>query len=286
VDLNPAFPKAVVSSSADTLVATHCVQPAGRLIERKTERLAVLVPGEGCSFHATYRSSSHRSHTAAVREPFIALIPAGQVHVLHFRRACDLTILEIRSSLVDEKARDAGGVAAWDAFPRHGILDSFLRAVGDTVKAVLHSTAPPCDADLHAIADVMASHLAVICARRRRACGGNAALLSELSARAKDFVRAHLDDRLPVERLAAHVGLSPFHFARSFRAATGQSPHAFITAERLARACVLLRETNVPLVQVAMNVGFQTQGHFTVLFHRAIGQTPRAYRLGHAHLKP
>jgi len=50
------------------------------------------------------------------------------------------------------------------------------------------------------------------------------------------------------------------------------------------RTCVLQRETDIPVVQIAMNVGFQTQGHFTVPFHRVIQQTPRAYRVGRARL--
>jgi AraC-like DNA-binding protein len=48
------------------------------------------------------------------------------------------------------------------------------------------------------------------------------------------------------------------------------------------RACVLLRETDIPVVQIAMNVGFQTQGQSTVSFHRVVQQTPRAYRVGRA----
>ncbi len=281
VDVNPASPPRV-SRSADALVATHCAYPAGGRIERVSERLAVLVPGEGCAFRVTYGTAGRRLHTVAVREPFIALTPPGQPHALLFPRACALTMLEIQRSLVDDEAGDAGGMATGAAFPRHGILDPFLRAVGETVRAALCSASPPCDADLHAIAEVIAAHLAVTRTGRLPAPGGNATALEDMAARVKAFVRGNLDDRLPVERLAAHVGLSPFHFARSFRAATGQSPHAFVTAERLAHACVLLRETDMPLVQVAMNVGFQTQGHFTVLFHRVMGRTPRAYRIGHA----
>src|SRR6202022_3328815 len=61
--------------------------------------------------------------------------------------------------------------------------------------------------------------------------------------------------------------------------ATGMPPHLYITMERMKRAKVLLRGSELALVDIAANVGFQTQGHFTAVFHRYAGVTPRIFRL-------
>jgi AraC family transcriptional regulator len=80
--------------------------------------------------------------------------------------------------------------------------------------------------------------------------------------------------------LASQVHMSPFHFARRFKQAVGTPPHAYITHVRIERAKRLLATTNLPLIEVATRVGYRTQAHFTGVFHRYVGTTPRAYRVG------
>lgn len=93
------------------------------------------------------------------------------------------------------------------------------------------------------------------------------------------FIEARLGDGLKLHELAATVRMSQFHFARKFRLSTGQSPHAYLTLRRMERAKHLLRETGMPLAQVAREVGYQTQAHFTGVFRRYVGLTPRIFRL-------
>ena len=79
--------------------------------------------------------------------------------------------------------------------------------------------------------------------------------------------------------LAQVVHMSPYHFARMFKQATGQPPHVYITAQRMDQAKNLLGNSELSLVQVASNVGYQTQAHFTGVFHKHVGITPRTFRL-------
>jgi AraC family transcriptional regulator len=98
--------------------------------------------------------------------------------------------------------------------------------------------------------------------------------------RVKAFIEANVSRRLHVEHLAAVAHLSPFHFTRLFKQATGLSPHAYLTFHRIERAKRMLAESSLALVEVAAQVGFQTQGHFTEVFRRHAGTTPRRFRLG------
>jgi transcriptional regulator GlxA family with amidase domain len=82
-----------------------------------------------------------------------------------------------------------------------------------------------------------------------------------------------------VDRLAAEVRLSPFHFARMFKLATGRAPHLYVLMQRVDRARTLLRDSESPLIEIAARTGFCTQGHFTGVFRRYTGTTPRACRL-------
>jgi len=100
-------------------------------------------------------------------------------------------------------------------------------------------------------------------------------------AQLTDYILAHLHTPLSLETLAQQVSLSSYHFAHLFRQATGETPHQFVIRTRIDRAQRLLRETDSPLSQVALSVGFQSQSHFTQVFKERLGETPRQYRKTH-----
>ncbi len=79
--------------------------------------------------------------------------------------------------------------------------------------------------------------------------------------------------------LAAAVGLSLHHFARSFRRTRGQTPQAYVQSRRVARARDLLGGTDRPLSDIATACGFTSQSHFTTVFRRVEGTTPGRWRL-------
>lgn len=96
--------------------------------------------------------------------------------------------------------------------------------------------------------------------------------------RVLEYVNAHLDEALSLADLAALAGLSRMHFAAQFRAATGYRPHEYLLYQRVERAKLMLSGTDMPLVQVALSVGFQTQPHFSTVFKRLTGQSPARWR--------
>jgi AraC family transcriptional regulator len=96
--------------------------------------------------------------------------------------------------------------------------------------------------------------------------------------RAVELMHAHLDRDLPLEEIAAAAYLSPFHFARLFKKATGTSPHAYLAALRAERAQTLLAETDLSVTEVSTRVGYSSPSHFTKAFRQTTGLTPRAFR--------
>jgi AraC-like DNA-binding protein len=92
------------------------------------------------------------------------------------------------------------------------------------------------------------------------------------------YVHTHLAQPIRLSDMAKAAGLTPMHFARQFRAATGIRPHDYLLRRRVERAQELLRESANTLVEVALSVGFQTQAHFTTVFKRFTGETPHRWR--------
>jgi AraC family transcriptional regulator len=106
-------------------------------------------------------------------------------------------------------------------------------------------------------------------------------LTPRLLARLREYVVAHLGERILVADLAREAGLSPNRFAQSFTEVTRQSPHQFVLALRLDRAAHLLRCSDLNLVEVAHDCGFANQQHLSNAMRRRLGTTPSRYRRAH-----
>jgi AraC-like DNA-binding protein len=96
------------------------------------------------------------------------------------------------------------------------------------------------------------------------------------------YIRLHIGEPISLAAVAASAGLSPMHFASRFRLATGQRPHHYILRTRIEEAKTLLMLSERSVVEVAGDVGFRTQSHFTTIFKRFTGATPCAWRRQHA----
>jgi AraC-like DNA-binding protein len=96
--------------------------------------------------------------------------------------------------------------------------------------------------------------------------------------RVREYIDAHLDQPLTLASIAALTGLTRMHFAAQFRAATGVRPHEYLLRRRIEFAQRLLSESSMPIVEIALSVGFQTQAHFTTVFKRFVEDTPYQWR--------
>jgi AraC family transcriptional regulator len=96
--------------------------------------------------------------------------------------------------------------------------------------------------------------------------------------RVTTYMREHLSEEVGLEELANLAGLSRFHFCSAFRQATGQSPHAWLVAQRIAESRRLLAMPELPITEVALAVGYQTPSAFTAAFRKITGMTPSDYR--------
>ncbi len=96
--------------------------------------------------------------------------------------------------------------------------------------------------------------------------------------RAMDYIEANLSEPVCLADMAASTGLTRMHFAAQFRAATGLPPHEYLLRRRIERAQEMLARSPTPVVEVALQVGFQTQAHFTSVFKRFSGAPPHAWR--------
>jgi AraC family transcriptional regulator len=96
--------------------------------------------------------------------------------------------------------------------------------------------------------------------------------------RAKEFLSTHCADDLSLVDAARACGLSRGHFTKSFRVATGLTPHQWLQRYRIDRAKHLLSNPALTIAQIAVSCGFADQSHLTRVFSRLLGDTPAAWR--------
>ncbi|MCZ4124543.1 helix-turn-helix domain-containing protein [Streptomyces sp. H39-S7] len=96
--------------------------------------------------------------------------------------------------------------------------------------------------------------------------------------RARDAMDRAYAQPLDVPALARVAHVSQAHFARTFRATFGETPHRYLQRRRVERAMFLLRETGLSVTDICFQVGFGSPGTFSRTFRDIVGRSPRTYR--------
>lgn len=172
----------------------------------------------------------------------------------------------------------------------HVIVDDDAIYVDEGTIVTSAGTAAGIDACLHVLRRELGSDVAGYIARRMvvppQRDGGQRQYVdtplppvyADSLAPLLDWLTAHLDIEHTTATMAARTHLSPRTFARRFTAETGTSPHQWLTTQRIARARHLLESTDLPVENIARDVGLGTAVNLRTHFHRAVGTTPTAYR--------
>lgn len=95
---------------------------------------------------------------------------------------------------------------------------------------------------------------------------------------ARTYIDAHYAAPITLEHISSEAGFSPYHFIRLFQAAYRQTPHQYLTRQRIEKAKTLLVATDLPVNEICAEVGFASLGSFSTLFRREAGLSPRQYR--------
>ncbi|SOC48321.1 AraC family transcriptional regulator [Rhizobium subbaraonis] len=94
----------------------------------------------------------------------------------------------------------------------------------------------------------------------------------------EEFIEENLGSDLTLSALAEITGLSRFHFSRSFKAATGETPHQHVLRRRMERAKLLLASGEVPIGQVSESLGFRSIAYFQKSFKSWVGMSVKDFR--------
>ena len=96
--------------------------------------------------------------------------------------------------------------------------------------------------------------------------------------RIKRHIDEHIEHPIHVSELAKLAKLSCGYFSNAFKTSIGETPHAYVISRRLAQAKHLMRSSDKPLCEIAMDCGFSDQAHMCRQFRKGTGSSPNAWR--------
>lgn len=211
----------------------------------------------------------------------VQFIPAGMP--LHWRVNGELDLLTVQFRPSPQ---------ACAMIDRDELVQDLHFAVPDTLSlslglAIAGELMQPADemteSNLKAMVGALCSQLETTAIRRIRTLQPANGRRSFRRAAVSEFVGANLDRGIEIEEIARLFDVSESYVFRFFKTEFGMTPHGFITRARVTRArvtraCELLQSTRVSLAELADQVGFASQSHFSRVFKQHLGETPQQYR--------
>lgn len=251
--------------------------PGQRETPPREEHLICLNLGERCPL---WLSQAGRTRRVTQGPGETLLIPSGEAGAARCITSTKVLHLLIWPELVQRTAQEMG-VSHTEIGGGAEINDPRLRHLGMALREEAWTGGASGSLFAQCLATALAAHLVTQygTAANKAAPGEPPGGLSPARLRrVADYVQSSLNCPLSLAEIAAVAGVSPYHFARQYKRATGETVHAFVLRCRVEAAAHLLRRNTLSVGQVAAEVGFAQQSHLAAHFKRKMGLSPLAYR--------
>jgi AraC family transcriptional regulator len=230
----------------------------------------------------TRQVESNRRESALIGPRRICITPGGAETFWRHSGRPEILQVYLRDSILKQAFEEmyGGDGSAIEIVPRFAISDPLLEQLALAIITALEDGRSEDTLYIDTMALMMAAHLARKHSTRmvgERPVAGDG-LTQRRLRRLLGFIEEHLSDDLTLRRMAVETELSPFYLARVFKSEVGKSPHQYVLERRIARARTLLRDTTIPIADVALATGFSSQSHLSTWFRRLVGVSPASYR--------
>jgi AraC family transcriptional regulator len=215
----------------------------------------------------------------------MTLTPAGQSRHWYWNHSTNVLVLQLPPSLISNTAIAAElDISQIELVDRFGFYDPQLEFIGKSLLAEMQSDGLAGELYTESLINLLVIHLLrqhsafghfPVEGRRTPFTAPNQFSPSRLK-QVLDYIHDNLGQSLSLAELAGIANLSSSRFTRVFRQEMGVSPHQYILQARIERAKHLLQsKRNLSIGNIAYQVGFADQSHFTRHFKRIVGVTPK-----------
>jgi AraC family transcriptional regulator len=239
---------------------------------------AVMVH-EGLPFELEWLLPGSDTEHKRMEHGDVDIHPCDTLSYRRWRTSSKMLFLAIDRSFVAKIVEKVFDRRAMELKPRIGLRDTVIQGMAEAWREELQVGGAGGRVHAEALGTALIVHLF-------RTYGEGGATLRTITGgmngmrlrRVADYIEAHLSEDIDLCSLASLAGYSVHHFNDVFKLETGFSPYQYLIERRIHRAKEILLGTEVPIAQVALDVGFSGQSHFTEHFRKLTGTTPLRFR--------
>lgn len=233
---------------------------------------------EGC-VHTRFRTDN-ALHSFSATPTSISIWPQDyRVAELRCSGSAQALVVSLERSLLHTFVQRHSDIVWTTLTPRFAIRDPQIIALLMAIEAEIKGGCPGGDLFDESLSAALAAYLVKrYSGRAYNPRPKRPPFLGKRLQRVLDYIAANVSHDLSLDVLAGVANMSPHYFCRMFKVSTGLTPHQYVLAERINRAKQILAEDEATIAEVALRFGFASQSHFTSVFHRHTGTTPRRYQ--------
>ena len=243
------------------------------------QHLLIIHQGEK-PVHSRRQSGSQRE-TALFSADDAGLYPSGEYGISSWDGPTDTIHLHLDTQLLDTQARQGFDLTHFALRDRFRFEDRMLTQLGRQLLAAASSQHTLGRLYVESLANTLSYHLIEHHASfQRRITGAGTRLPTQVLARIDAYLEAFAQQPITLDALAELANLSVFHFARRFKRTTSLSPYQYVLSWKIRRARQWLRTGELPIATIGDLLGFASPAHFSAVFKRLVGQSPREFQRG------
>lgn len=233
--------------------------------------------------HRLVQRRNERTHEGLRATGAVDIVTAGMPGYWRMEAASEDMSMLLEDRFIHRVAVEAGTDSdKIEVVPFFSAPDPQIESIGLSLLSEMETRGLGGELYAESLANVLALHLL----RHHSSLGRSSRRESERESgfskraleRVTDYINDNLSRKLTLAEIAGVTNLSPYHFARSFKAATGLSPYQYVIRRRVERAKTLLTKTDLAIAGVAEAVGFANQSHLAFHVRRLLGVSPKALR--------
>ncbi len=257
----------------------NCLEKPNYYQEHTHEEIQITLPQANAKAWMKCRSDSAKQYTQLIEAGQSYLVSPNQPHALDWQQTGEMTLFYIHPNFfVNATGEFIGDYPEIDK--RFSLVDDpLIREVG-VILGHLSSSGKDIE---RLYAESLANLLAVHLLRNYLNCKVKVSDNFDRLAPRKlntvfEYIEVNLAQKITLSDLAAIVGVGRFYFCRLFKGSTNLSPYNYVLQQRVKRAKKLLKDSELPICDVALECGFSSQSHLAKHFRNTVGTTPKMYR--------